>query len=426
MVIYEFFVHFRPAQHGTDLVVHLSNILNNCSSSRGEAATAIALEAIIALCYSHTVNIASTWKALSVRFQNENRIRPVISLCNFFGKVPLLRSSTPEYELLHAEAMSKLWNYVVLSDNGLIISAALTALKNFDYTEVPLIQIPDIYRQSVIIPTEFTKIATEAGREPFEVMPYIPGECWLQVIQYANHSAINDAASLVGNLIHREIDGYRSGVYTLPEGHPEPSSLSRLNKQSPLRAVVKFLLAQSNGDGIAANDIVIVACLRAVSEKFPKPMPPLNWFFLLEFMGRSFDMKRLCLRVAANQIMQSGSAKNVLENYLTAFKAEECLDPQEIEYCFEILPDLVTDITTAVFKPFVEHIFAFALAQAEINGFSKNCLLESALHSAEAVFQKQSTNWDNVTVVTDVFKRFLNLIDLESEVCKKKTYCYSL
>lgn len=400
-------------------MVHLSNILNNCSSSRGEAATAIALEAIIALCYSHTVNIASTWKALSVRFQNENRIRPVISLCNFFGKVPLLRSPTPEYELLHGDAMSKLWNYVVLSDNGLIISAALTALQNFDYTEVPLIQIPDVYRQGLTIPTEFTKIAAEAEREPFEVMPYIPGECWLQVIQYANHSAINDAASLVGHLIHREIDGYRSGVYTLPEGHPEPSSLSRLNKQSPLRAIVKFLLAQSNGDGIAAADIVIVACLTAVSKKFPKPMPPLNWFFLLEFMGRSFEMKRLCLRIAANQIMQSGSAKNVLENYLSAFKATECLDPEEIDYCFEMLPDLVTDISTVVFKPFVEHIFAYALSQAEISGFSSGCLLEKSLRSADAVFQKQSTNLDNVTVVIDVFKRFLNFIDLDSEVCKR-------
>lgn len=68
----------KPSKHGTDLVIHLSNILNESSKSDGETATVIALEAIISLCYSHTVNVASTWNALRVKFEQETRVRPLI------------------------------------------------------------------------------------------------------------------------------------------------------------------------------------------------------------------------------------------------------------------------------------------------------------------------------------------------------------
>lgn len=68
----------QPSKHGTDLVIHLSNILNECSKSDGETATVIALEAIICLCYSHTVNVASTWSALRAKFEHETRVRPLI------------------------------------------------------------------------------------------------------------------------------------------------------------------------------------------------------------------------------------------------------------------------------------------------------------------------------------------------------------
>lgn len=74
----------EPAKHGTDLVIHLSNILNDCSKSDGETTTVITLEAIICLCYSHTVNIASTWNALRAKFEHEARVRPLIRYVYFF------------------------------------------------------------------------------------------------------------------------------------------------------------------------------------------------------------------------------------------------------------------------------------------------------------------------------------------------------
>lgn len=58
--------------------MHLSNILNTCTSADGETATCIALKTIVGLCTSQTINIASTWSALRELFAAEQRIRPLI------------------------------------------------------------------------------------------------------------------------------------------------------------------------------------------------------------------------------------------------------------------------------------------------------------------------------------------------------------
>ncbi|KAG4067715.1 hypothetical protein HA402_005487 [Bradysia odoriphaga] len=225
----------KPTQHGTDLVVHLSNILNQSSGLEGETSTTLAIEAIIILCNSHTVNIASTWKALSQKFDNENRKRPTITLCKFFGQVPLLRSPTQEYEQLYTEAVSKLWHYILHSDCSEVISSALAALQNFDYCGLALAQIPDIFRQNLAIPSAYIKNVSDAKTiDAVDVLDYIPGQCWVQLIQKVNPSAMGSAADLVSHYIHNEIEAYRGGVYHLPEGKPEPNNLKQLHNRSPL------------------------------------------------------------------------------------------------------------------------------------------------------------------------------------------------
>lgn len=60
------------------MIVHLSNILNTCTNANGETASVIALQTIVGLCTSQTINVASTWSALRELFQAEQRIRPLI------------------------------------------------------------------------------------------------------------------------------------------------------------------------------------------------------------------------------------------------------------------------------------------------------------------------------------------------------------
>lgn len=70
------------SQHGTDLVVPLSNILNECVKRKNDVATSLALDAITLLCHSNTVNIASTWNAVKHIFrkgkERRTRIRCVM------------------------------------------------------------------------------------------------------------------------------------------------------------------------------------------------------------------------------------------------------------------------------------------------------------------------------------------------------------
>lgn len=354
-------------------MVHLSNILNHSSGFDGETSTIIAIEAIIALCKSHTINIASTWKALSQKFENEQRKRPLVTLCKFFGQVPLLRSPTLEYEQLYSESIAKLWHYVAYSECSEIISGALTALKNFDYCGFALAQIPEMFRQNLVIPSAYTKKAIDVNPDPVDVLDYIPGQCWIQLIQNVNPLAIEFASDLVAHYIHNEIDSYRSGVYQLPEGKPEPNNLKQLHNRSPLRYVVEYLTMEAK-KSIKGNEAVVRNCLRCLSKKFPKPIPPLDMYFLIHFMNDDIDMKKYCIRILANQILQSGTAKNLLENYVSKFAEDQLNDFGEIEIVLDVLVEIINGISTDISKQFMKRLFEFSYqkSQSERKVLSKN------------------------------------------------------
>lgn len=63
----------KASQHGTDLVAPLSNILNK--STDNDLARSLALEAVVLLCRSHTVNIVSTWNVLKNAFNSKLQSR---------------------------------------------------------------------------------------------------------------------------------------------------------------------------------------------------------------------------------------------------------------------------------------------------------------------------------------------------------------
>ncbi|XP_033246199.1 focadhesin-like [Drosophila miranda] len=102
----------KPTLHGSELLPHLSNTLNSCTDESGDLATSLALDALYALCDSHTVNIASTWHALGSKFRGEQRPQTLRSLYHFFGLVPLLQTPTLEYEKVADDALEQLWQAI--------------------------------------------------------------------------------------------------------------------------------------------------------------------------------------------------------------------------------------------------------------------------------------------------------------------------
>lgn len=62
----------RPELHGTDMVVHISNILNECKDVKGEVASNLALDALKHLCLGGVIDLASAWDSLEI-LTKENR-----------------------------------------------------------------------------------------------------------------------------------------------------------------------------------------------------------------------------------------------------------------------------------------------------------------------------------------------------------------
>lgn len=186
----------------------------------------------------------------------------------------------------------------------------------------------------------------------------------MQLIQKVNPAAIGSASDLVSHYIHNEIESYRSGVYHLPEGKPEPNNLKQLHNRSPLRYVVEYLMMEAKKP-IKGNEVVLRNCLRCLSKKFPKPIPPLDVYFLIQFMNDDVEMKKYCVRILANQVVQSGTAKNLLENYLTKFGEEQLNDCTEVEIVLDVMVDLINGLSTDVSEKFITQLFEFSLRKCQ-------------------------------------------------------------
>lgn len=74
-----------PEVYGTEMVVHISKILNKCKNENGTIASCIALEALRYLCIGGIVDIATAWNNLEQALSGEERV-PVIQ-----GYTPLNR-----------------------------------------------------------------------------------------------------------------------------------------------------------------------------------------------------------------------------------------------------------------------------------------------------------------------------------------------
>lgn len=197
-----------------------------------------------------------------------------------------------------------------------------------------------------------------------DVLDYIPGQCWVQLIQKIDPTAMESASDLVSHYIHNEIDSYRGGVYHLPEGKPEPNNLKQLHNRSPLRFVVEYLMTEAKNP-TKGNERVVLNCLRCLSRKFPKPIPPLDMYFLIHFMNDDIEMKKYSIRILANQIVQSGTAKNLLENYVTKLNENQLTDSQEVQIVLDVLVEIVNGISVNISEKLMRRLFEFSLNKCQ-------------------------------------------------------------
>ncbi|XP_058839581.1 focadhesin [Topomyia yanbarensis] len=406
----------KPQQHGADLVNLFSEILSHPEDANNEAAVALALDAIASLCENDVVNIVSTWKVLGFKFTHERRPRIIRSLCKFFTNVPSIQLNSIEQEKLVNDIVGKLWHFVTDFDEREVIVAALDALKAFPPEIMNIFQIPEIFRQGIILPTEDDD--TLDAKQ-------IPGECWVNLMQYVNHSAIEEAGDLVAHHIRNEMKSYRGGIYLTPAGRPEPSTLRYLPNKSILAAVVHCLISQKIKQSSGSNSLFLYNLLRILAKKLPKPIPPLDWCFLHEYIHNCFEMKKYCLLIAIKQMPHSGTAKRLVENYLSEM-IEIDMSADDVLVIFESLDIVTESVQTDIYKRFVHLGLQCLLECSEGNELKGPDPFAKTVQYLKLTFSKKYQNEENFeylcetmenlfsrfTVKTSIFQEYIQILCL--------------
>ncbi|EAT45697.1 AAEL003089-PA [Aedes aegypti] len=398
----------KPQQHGADLVNLFSEILSHPEDANNEAAVALAIDAIASLCENHVINIVSTWKVLGFKFTHEKRPRIIQSLCRFFANVPSIKVNSLEQERLVNEIILKLWQFVTDFDDREVIVAALDSLKSFSPDMMNIFQIPEFFRQGIPLPSE--------DDESLDAK-MIPGDCWIQLIHFVNHSAIEAAGDLVSHHIHNEMQSYRGGIYLNPEGRPEPSSLKHLPKRSILAAVIHHLISHGGKMNSAdTTDIVLYNLLRIVAKKYPKPIPPLNWCFLHEYFHHCYESKKYCLQIAIKQMPHSGTAKRIVENFLSD-AVQTDMEVEDVLVVLEYLDVLTEYVQSDIYKRFLHMSLQFLLEKSEEHGANTGSpFVETVQHLKNAVTKKSYQNEDNFDYLCEALENLFSRFSINTKL----------
>ncbi|XP_055610061.1 focadhesin-like [Uranotaenia lowii] len=392
----------KPQQHGADLVNLFSEILSNAEDANNEAAIALALDSIASLCENHVVNIVSTWKVLGFKFTDEKRPRIIRGLCRFFANVPTIKVTSLEQEKLVNEIIIKLWQFVTDFDDGEVIIAALEALKAFPPEMMTIFQIPSIFRGDIKLP--------DPEDESLEAKQ-IPGECWVYLIKYVHYSALEAAGNLVIHHIANEMQTYRGGVFLTPEGRPEPSSLKYLPKKSILSSIVNFLISESKKlNRCEGNEQFLKNLLNIIAHKYPKPIPPLDWCFLLDYIHVCFEMRRPCLQISIKQMPVSGSAKRLVENYMVVL-IDGVMEAEDVLVFYENLEIVTESASNDLYKRFIHLSLKYLIELAE-DGDQSFALVTKYL---KAAIVKSYENGENVEYLYETIDNMFSRFDLNSE-----------
>lgn len=97
------------SQYGSDLVAALSKILNR--SLDNDLASSLALDAVVWLCKSHTVNIVSTWEVLRGVFESKLKTRTTRRLIPLFKTIELKYLTVSLYAYIVYASSSEKFHY---------------------------------------------------------------------------------------------------------------------------------------------------------------------------------------------------------------------------------------------------------------------------------------------------------------------------
>ncbi|KAK7868003.1 hypothetical protein R5R35_010177 [Gryllus longicercus] len=394
----------RPDPYSAELVAMISKILTQCSDVSGSLASSLALQGLAALCKAGIVDITTTWKALAPKLNRDKRPIVVKRWCEFMGTVPSLRCVTHDYEKLVAEVILRLWSYILNSDDADIVDAAFSSLSKFNLDQLTLKGLPEKYRVGLKLPSSYAKTPVDAARKPEDVLPYIPSECWVQMLLKLKPEFLKSAGDMLGHWLSCEVVGFHYIT-----GRAEPSCYSHLLPQCICRGLVNYLNRTYNPDEM----LVVRECLRILSQDFKKPLPPLNWIFLSPLLEVP-ELQEYGIALAAKQ-NTSPSARKVLEDFINSLVPSKDTE-NEILILFSNLGELCKSVPPNVLKPLIEKSLLMAIRQTLENGadFENEKFLKQLLSYVKCTLKKEDIHDSNRTQLSLIVESLLEKFDIDS------------
>lgn len=312
----------KPSQHGEELLPVLSNILNsnssrsikvvyNSSSGAGSSSDAgavsalvsgavccFALDAITELIRGGVIDLRTTWRVLAPQLAKDKRPEVIGSLCKMLALAANFKVKSEEYENFTANVLNILWSWTN-NPNRSVVGAAYNALQEFNMSYFCLKMLPSHARFGIKLPESLAATPFEAARKPEDVLTYVPGEAWVNLVRGAKSSLLPCLDAFVQSLIKREVAGLYKGIYlsAIQEakkrglkgsgGQPEPLTYDFMKEFSTLKATVSFLHAlpkeleecpsREEGDKVLNTLLVF---LKALGQPLNRPYPALDWILL--------------------------------------------------------------------------------------------------------------------------------------------------
>lgn len=402
-------------EHGEKLVPLLSQILNRSTDTNGGVASALAIGCISALCKVSVIDICSTWRVLAPKMEKERRTVVLESLCELFADIASYPppQASDEYDRLIDNVISLLWKYVTCSDIK-VVESALKALSSYRLDQHPLKTIPAEFRQGLVLPSAYAKTPADAARKPEDVLPYVPGICWIKMLQTVTNPALPAAGNLLIAFVTEEVSGFRSGVYNWPQG--EPRDFKYLPEKSVIRAVGEYL-KRSNKSDSDNHHRVIMECLRIFAHRYPKPLPNVNWCFLNDTIKISDEAKQRTLSIACRHATVSLSAKAFIENYFTAYNESikntgPTWSNNEHSVLYSNLEDLCQAVQPSIIKPFVETTLEYVLEKMHLDNEDSSRSFHLIMASYAQTLKNHDIYDGNLTLLSTMLERLFEKLDL--------------
>ena len=224
--------------------------------------------------------------------------------------------------------ISRLWQTVTTSTHVGVVRAGYQSLGQYPLELTTLKMIPASARQGLRLPAKYCSTPADAARRPEDVLTYVPGECWAQLLEQ-----VGDSESLLVSLVREEVTHLPRAIYSLSQAMQnagaEPVNYSHLPEQSVLRGVVTWCQERS----AARRDLpphptqlqenkTLVTLMRILSADHARPLPPLDWSFL-EPLFSDADLRPGVISLISRQAVTSRTAKMIVERQLRGEQTRE-------------------------------------------------------------------------------------------------------